>query len=186
MARFHFRLERILAVRRHEEDHERLKFGQAMRLKLDCEMKLAEARERIRAAMEQAALVTAGYPTIDDLVRSHEYRLALFRREAEAQRSVEDAAVALELQRLRLVEARRRRRALELLREKKWRDWRHEEEERDQQELDEIGLMNFIKRANEEAEAMEIGGGSGNAGGTQGAYLGLDAGVSGSEGFRGA
>ncbi len=155
MARFHFRLERVLSVRRHEEDRERLKFGQAMRLKLACEMKLAEVRERIVAAVDQAARITAGRPTVDDLVRSHEYRLALLRREAEAERSVEDAAVALEQQRLKLVEARRRRRALELLREKKWRDWRHEEEERDQQELDEIGLMNFIKQANEEAERAE-------------------------------
>lgn len=155
MPRFQFRLERILSVRRHEEDRERLRFGQAMRRKLESEVKLEEVRARIREAVERAAAVTAGRPTVEDFVRMHEYRLALLRREADAERALEDAAVALEQQRMRLVEARRRRRALELLREQKFREWRHAEEEREQQELDEIGMMNFIRRAEDEPAAAE-------------------------------
>lgn len=155
MPRFQFRLERILSVRRHQEDRERLRFGQAMRRKLECAVKLDEVRARIREAVERASAVTAGRPTVEDFVRMHEYRLALLRREADAERALEDAAVALEQQRLKLVEARRRRRALELLRERKWREWRRTEEEREQQELDEIGMTNFIRRAEDDPAAAE-------------------------------
>lgn len=154
MARFHFRLERVLSVRRHEEERERVLFGAALRRKLEAEMGLEEVRARLAEAMDHATVLSSGRPTIEDFVRLHEYRLALFARERDAERTVDEAAVALEQQRLRLVEARKRRRALEMLRERKLTEWRHAEEEREQAEIDEIGMMNVVRREAEERDAL--------------------------------
>ncbi len=146
MPRFKFRLERVLGVRRHQEERERLLFGLATRSKLQAEMRLEEVRERIRQAVESAARLTGGRPTIEDLVRSHEYRLALVRREDRAIVELAEATRRFEEQREKLIEARKKKRVLERLREKRHEEWRKDEENRSQDELDEIGLHRFVRR----------------------------------------
>lgn len=152
MPRFRFRLERVLSVRQHQEDHERIEFGRLMRVKLECDVQLADVKEKLLRAVEQATKVIRSRPTVEDLVRAHEYHVALLRRESDAERAVEDATIALEQQRVRLVEARRRRRALEQLREHRWKEWRAAEETREQDELDEIGLITFTRQASAAAK----------------------------------
>lgn len=145
MARFKFRLERVLSVRRHEEERERMAFAAATQKKIEAERILSEIREEIIAAADAAAKLIAVRATIEDLIRSHEYRLALFRKEESAAANLDNANAILEAARLKLIESRKKRRVLENLRERRRTEWRREEDNREQTELDEIGLTTFIR-----------------------------------------
>jgi flagellar FliJ protein len=151
MPRFRFRLERVLSVRRHEEERDRIAFALATQRKELAERTLVDVRERISRAIENASVVASGRPTIEDFVRSHEYRLALLRKEEEAFRAVASMTAALDQARARLVEARRKRQVLERLREKSREKWRLEEESLEQNELDEIGLATHVRTRGSEA-----------------------------------
>jgi len=148
MALFKFRLERVLSVRRHEEERERGAFAAAVQKHSEAEAFLADIRDKIQLA-EKSMIAIVGenrIATIEDFVRSHEYRVGLVRREDEATLVLEHAHRMLNDARLRLVEARKKRRVLERLRERRHEDWRRDEEGKEQTELDEIGLATFVRR----------------------------------------
>lgn len=151
MPRFRFRLERVLTVRKRQEERERMAFAAAAQRKRDAEAALAEVRRRQKEAVDEAARIMRGRPTIADLVRSHEYRLALLRREEDGIHAVAATTEAFEKARVKLVEARKRRRVLERLRERRHDEWRKAEEDAAQVELDETGLNSWL-RAGEWAE----------------------------------
>lgn len=160
-ARFRFRLERVLAIRAKEEERERMLFGAAMREKLRAEMALDEVRERIRAAIETAAARMKERVMIEDLRRSHDYRMALLRREAEAEAHLAASSGKLEERRAALIEARKRKRVLERLREKARERWRLEVDREEQDDLDEMGLAAHLRGREEAARAaaaMEMAG----------------------------
>jgi len=146
MAKFKFRLERILSVRKHQEEKERILFGIAVQKKLEAEMKLSEIRERLNSAMESRTKLFNSKPTIEDLVRAHEYHISLINREVIAIKNLEETKRIMEEQRLKLIEARKKKRDLERLRERKYEDWKFEEENKEQNELDEIGLQTFMRK----------------------------------------
>jgi len=146
MAKFKFRLERILSVRKHQEEKERILFGIAVQKKLEAEMKLSEIRERLNSAMESRTKLFNSKPTIEDLVRAHEYHISLINREVKAIKNLEETKRIMEEQRLKLIEARKKKRVLERLRERKYEDWKFEEENKEQNELDEIGLQTFMRK----------------------------------------
>lgn len=148
MALFKFRLERVLSVRRHEEERERGAFAAAAQRHAVAEAVLMDIREKIRLAEKSMTSLVSEkrITTIEDFVRSHEYRVGLVRREEEATAAVAHTERMLDEARLKLVEARKKRRVLERLRERRHEDWRREEEGREQTELDEIGLATFVRR----------------------------------------
>lgn len=145
MPPFRFRLERVLSVRRHEEERDRMIFAAAMQKVTAAEGALADIQEKMRLAQEHAASIVFGKPTIEDLVRSHDYRVALIRREAEASAAVVSAKEIFEEARKRLIAARKKRRVLERLRERRHVEWRRDEEAREQTDIDEIGLATFVR-----------------------------------------
>ncbi|RMH56217.1 MAG: flagellar export protein FliJ [Candidatus Hydrogenedentota bacterium] len=151
MARFRFRLERVLSVRRHEEDREKLRFAVAVRNLEEARKNLRATREELRRAVEKGAAVAAARPTIEDLVRDYEYRAALLRREERETKAVEEAQERYEEARRYLIEARKKRRLLERLRERRFEEWREEEIRREQEELDEMGVAGFRRLREEEA-----------------------------------
>lgn len=144
--RFHFRLERILSIRRRQEEQERMRFGAAMQAKLQAEMRLEEIRNRMRETIEAAARMMESRVTIEDLRRTHDYRMALLRRESEAESALAEAVCRLETARTALIEARKKKRVLERLRERAHARWRYESENEEQNDLDEIGLATHIRK----------------------------------------
>lgn len=139
-----------------------MRFGAAMQEKLRAEMALAEVRERIRASIETAAERMAERVTIEDLRRSHDYRMALLRREVEAEAHLATCARKLEERRAALIEARKKKRVLERLREKARERWRIEVDREEQDDLDEMGLAGHLRGVEEssrsEALALEAAG----------------------------
>lgn len=154
MARFVFRLESVLNVRKHEEERCKLAFAAAMQRRSAAEERLQDVVRRFEAALDAAAQLSHGLSTVVDLMRSYDYRVALLQEQAQAESDVIAAERALETARAAMIEARKERRAVELLRENHYRKWKAAEDYREQIELDEAGLNAFLRRpAADAAEA---------------------------------
>lgn len=142
MPRFRFRLERVLDVRKVEEDREKMAFAER-------EAILAREKRRLSAAetayQEALAVDGAAEPTrIEDLLRQLYRRERLLREIGQSQADLASAAEAWRAARERLVEARKKKRVLENLRERKHAVWRYEEERAEEAALDEIGTSRFL------------------------------------------
>lgn len=154
MARFVFRLESVLNVRKHEEERRKLAFAAAMQRRNAADERLQDVVRRFEAALDAAAQLSRGLSTVVDLMRSYDYRVALLQEQAQAESDLIDAERALEAARAAMIEARKERRAVELLKEKHFRKWKAEEDCREQIDLDEAGLNAFLRRP--DAEAAEV------------------------------
>lgn len=152
MARFRFRLERVLSVRQHQEERERMRFAAALRRKTLAEQEVESIKKEIVSAVTQAAEKMAGMTTVDDLVRLYDYRIALMRKQDLAEKDLEAATADFEAARRHLIEARKKRRVLERLRERHHLLWREDEGRKEQDDLDEIGLASFQRRELEPEE----------------------------------
>ncbi|MBC03958.1 MAG: flagellar export protein FliJ [Phycisphaerae bacterium] len=156
MARFRFQLQALLDARKRAEDVRRREVAE-----LEGERNRLENDLRRR----QASIVNAREEARDGLVgevRPHLLRAAanasmsLMR---DAQRSVLELAGLhrrLDAARAVLAEASRDRRAIELVRERRYEAWKMEIERREQSALDEIATNAGARRARER-EAVEDG-----------------------------
>jgi flagellar export protein FliJ len=138
---FTFRFQRLLDYRCHQVDME--------------EMQLAEARRRVASGEAALARLTAGRDgALRDLARClHEglsgehlqiwrlYLSDLEMRIHQQARQVEVMKARAEEVRVRLVEAFRRKRAMERLRTREERSWRENEDRRAENELAEQALQ---------------------------------------------
>lgn len=145
MARFRFRLEKVLTVRADEERREKMRFAERVREKAVVEAEIAELEARMETALDSAATISTVGGTLDQLVQSYDYRVGLMRKRGNAEKKLEQTNLRFEEARLRLVEARRKRRVLEMLREQHYKEWKLEEAKREQAELDEIGINGFVR-----------------------------------------
>mgnify|MGYP001221638850 CR=1 FL=1 len=146
MARFVFRLESVLNVRKHEEERCKLAFAAAMQRRNAADERLQDVTRRFEAALDTATQLSRGLSTVVDLMRSYDYRVALLQEQARAESDLISAERMLEAARVAMITARKERRAVELLKEKHHRKWKAEEDYREQIELDEAGLNAFLRR----------------------------------------
>lgn len=146
MARFVFRLESVLGVRKHEEERCKLAFAAAMQRRNAADERLRDVTGRFESALDEAAKLSRGLSTVLDLMRSYDYRVALLQEQAQAAADLLDAERGLEAAREAMIGARKERRAVELLKESHYRKWKAAEEYREQIELDEAGLNSFLRR----------------------------------------
>ena len=146
MARFFFRLERVLSVRRHEEEREKLRFASAVQNWQSARDRVMDIDRRLASALE-AEDATGKVSTLDRLVQAYDYRTALHAQKTRAEIVLSRMTEELNLARETLIAARQRRRALEQLRERHWEKWKKIEEDQEQNELDEIGLQSFRRAA---------------------------------------
>lgn len=154
MPRFKFRLERVLDVRKSQEEREKMAFAER-------EAALAREKRRLAAAERayQDALEADGRDeprSVEDLLRQLARRERLLRDIGQAQADLAAAAEAWRVARDRLIEARKKRRVLDRLRERRHETWRLEEARAEQAILDEMGTTRFLRRRSEEAETRRV------------------------------
>jgi|YNPBryunderm2012_1023409.scaffolds.fasta_scaffold01808_3 flagellar FliJ protein len=124
MKRFVFGLESVLRWRRSlfEQQQSRLRAlvaeRDAIRLRL---RELEEWRRRAERAVVDAPAVTGG-----ELAALESYRRRLHAERARKQQELADCEARIEAQRQRVVEARRRVRLLERLKERRYAEWEAE------------------------------------------------------------
>jgi len=155
MAVFRFRMQRLLEQRQREEgvaqravaelERERNQMEQSIR---DRQMMIDDAKEGIRSALTsgsvdtRAARMQAG-ESIHHVMKAQHLALQLAGVHAR-----------LESARATLHEAVKRRKAVDLLRERDLERWTLEQNRREAAALDDIGMAGWIRRRNEMAEAQ--------------------------------
>ncbi|MDX2130559.1 MAG: flagellar FliJ family protein [Planctomycetota bacterium] len=144
MARFIFELEAVLAQRRAQERERQLAVAalERERTRLEgvirgCKDSITSTRDDLRAMLRPGASML-------DAARVRLAARAELGEAARAQRAVIELAGVhrrLEVSRRALLEAAVRRKAVELLRERRYEAWRSEQHRREDAALDEMGVM---------------------------------------------
>ncbi|MAC18365.1 MAG: hypothetical protein CMJ23_01575 [Phycisphaerae bacterium] len=149
MPRFRFELQAVLDARKRAEDLRRREVATLEMERRDLEAGIRGRQQSIVDSREETreGLVGAIHP--DRLRASANASLAMMR---DAQRSVLELAGIhrrLETARGTLKEASRDRRAIELVRERRFETWKSEIERREQSALDEIATIRGARRVRE-------------------------------------
>jgi flagellar export protein FliJ len=145
MAKFRFKLEPLLTARRMEERTEQravavIEREAALRLR---QTQLAEAKQVLRGQLTG---------TLD----AHDLRMyasTALQHVRHAQRTVVELAGIhrrLEEARTRLAEAASRRRALELLKERRWQQWKTRLDKAEAAQLDDLAVANAARKFRED------------------------------------
>lgn len=145
MAKFRFNLEPVLQQRRAGEREKQRVVGELERERLGMEARLRAWNESVRGGRDElrGALGSAdgGMMAIAE-VRMH--ASASLRMVGEAERlavSLAGLYRRIERARVELLEAARSRRAVEMLRERRFEEWKNEQEKRERDAVDEIAVM---------------------------------------------
>jgi flagellar FliJ protein len=147
---FRFRFEQILNVRKLAEEQVLQEFSEQVRgLELE--------KDRLRSIRGEKAAVLAelmrrqeGSLNAGEIGLAFGYIRGLRQREVSQVVLIADREKALEGKREELAEAMKRRKIMEILRQKKleqyWKEWNHKESV----ELNEQGIIRFLKRSGDE------------------------------------
>ena len=138
MARFSFRMQTLLDLRKREEDSLRVEHAEIVRARNSIENLLREHQRKITE--QKSGMRDRLVGVVDtDALRLHAHAALGLMREAQTA-AVELAGLARREERARgfLVAAQSRRRAVELLRERRLAEWRRKQERREVAELDDL------------------------------------------------
>ncbi|SIQ05160.1 flagellar FliJ protein [Alkalispirochaeta americana] len=137
MRKFHFRLQAILDIRRHQEDQRRLELGAATaectRITGEIEVRRELCRRTLTEGEPGARLEDLGYRSVQAA-----YALRLRHEEATLQKELEQAQEVRQKAALRYQEARRAADVLDRLRERRAAVYRREQIQEEQNKLDDI------------------------------------------------
>ena len=138
MSRFVFKLRSVLELRQREEDRIRRAVAGLMQQKTAIEERIRRHQFEIMQGKSQMRDRLVGAVDTDAL-RLHAHAAVSVMREAQTA-AIELAGLAQRLTRAReeLVAAQARRRAVELLRERRFEEWRLAEERRENSVLDDL------------------------------------------------
>jgi flagellar protein FliJ len=137
MKSFLFNLQAALDLREREEQAARAALAESMQALRAAERELAWCRgERTQAGRTQARLEASGAPA-EQLRHHHRYARYLWVRIGAAQEGVSGATRRSEERRIEWIEAERRRRALQRLRERQYLRYRREAVRDEDRQLDE-------------------------------------------------
>lgn len=144
--RFKFNLEPALSVRRIDEDKRKRAFGEASR-RVEEQARRIEAIERHQdAAREAFAKTRAGGIDITQLRLEEGWRVGLDRRLRRESAELVKRLQVREERRGAFVEARKKVRVLERLRERRLAEYRREAEREEQKIIDENAVTQFVRK----------------------------------------
>jgi len=173
MARFVFELESVLEQRRREEEAHQRAVAALERERIALEDEIASRRDRIRAEHEalraELGRVRAGDDesafggvNATDLRRQAHASLTEIARAEARVRALAGLCERLDTARLGLLEAMTKRRALEVLRERRHEAWKAEAKRREEAEADDLTVLRAGRagRGGAWSEAGGVGEGS--------------------------
>lgn len=135
MKRFHFQLESVLRLRRHEEGQALEQLANAMRALRDAE----EGRDRLQRQIEEAER-TAGMLDLRLRAAQHDYLAQLTQRLGLQMALIADREHAVSEARRVAAEAQARRKVLEKLQERQRREWERRLAREEEATLGEVAL----------------------------------------------
>lgn len=137
--RFRFPLETLLDLRRREEDAARMAVARLEGVRAAAEGELRRRRAELEAGRDGIRSALVGRVDIDAIRRDAASTIAIDRAARGTAVALAGLLRRIEEERAKLVEAARRRRAVELLKERRFEEWRRVEARRETELLDEIG-----------------------------------------------
>ena len=146
MATFRFKLQALLDLRLREETTCRIAYGKLMGQKSDIEQRLIAHQQTIQAGKDSMRDGMIG--EVDALalrLQSHA-ALGLMREAQAAASALAGLAKRSETSRSELDIARSRRRAVEVLRERRYEEWKLQQERREVADQDELATFSAFRR----------------------------------------
>jgi flagellar FliJ protein len=146
MATFRFKLQALLDLRVREETTSRLAFSKLMGQKTDIEQRLIAHQQMIQAGKDSMRDAMVG--EVDALalrLQSHA-ALGLLREAQAAAIALAGLAKRIAASRSELDVARSRRRAVEVLRDRRYEEWKLQQERREVADLDELATFSAFRR----------------------------------------
>ncbi|MAJ47850.1 MAG: flagellar export protein FliJ [Planctomycetes bacterium TMED75] len=146
MASFRFKLQALLDLRLREETTCRIEFSKLMGQKSDIEQRLIAHQQTIQAGKDSMREGMVG--KVDALalrLQSHA-ALGLMREAQAAAIALAGLAKRIETSRSKLDVARSRRRAVEVLRERRYEEWKLQQERREVSDQDELATFSAFRR----------------------------------------
>jgi len=147
--KFPFRLDRLLDLRHRREQERAEALGRAMRDEAERREAEETAEERLRASREQAQPQTGAAQPAGALRNLGLAIQAAAQHADHAAASREEAERAVEGERALYQEARRDRRVIERMREKRYEDWTREAGRTEQREMDGLALDRHTRKQEE-------------------------------------
>ncbi len=149
---FVFRLEKILAVRRHQEESARRRHAHVRGECARVRGVLEERQEALRRDLEELDGLKRRDEVTPESLRLHSLHLARVRRSLEeARKSLDAAAEAVAVAEAEVAEAHRAREALERLRDREEGAWRQAQSRREARTADEIAVSRPRRGREEES-----------------------------------
>jgi len=146
MARFRFRAQPALDLRRRQEDAQREVVREAQRLSEAADAAYAAAQAAFDEGTARAREADAEGGDVTVAIWHRNWIKSLRRELARCEAIAEDRRVQLQDAERQLIEARRRVRVLERLRDRSWKTHQQQERRVEQQRLDELAVLRFAIR----------------------------------------
>ncbi|MFG0330957.1 MAG: flagellar export protein FliJ [Phycisphaerales bacterium] len=145
MARFTFKLDPLLRLRRREEEERQRDLAVLLRRQHDIENQIRDIQRRIEEGKRELGSRLAG--RVDaPAIRAHaQMTIDLDRRARQFAVGLAEVYRQIDRARGELIEARRRRRALELLRERRRDEWLRSYRRREANEIDDLVMSRYAR-----------------------------------------
>jgi flagellar FliJ protein len=145
---FRFRLERVRELREHAEDRAREELASSLGAQLRGQAMLQAASDEVHGAhVASREGVQTGAMSAADLYAQQLYVERLERQRSDAELALERASAEVDARRGALVEASRKREALERLKERKRQEHVAHVQRLEGAFLDEIALTSYVRQA---------------------------------------
>lgn len=145
MAKFQFKLDPLLLQRRVEEDRCQRELAQSLRQRMILRDQLGTMQHTITQSKGRLSDGLVGALDVDRVLQFARYSGQVTQRAQGMVVKLAGLEKQIDTARQKLLEATRARKALELLRNRRYQEWRgHIERQQDAQQ-DEIGLQGFIR-----------------------------------------
>ncbi|TDJ54877.1 MAG: flagellar export protein FliJ [Planctomycetota bacterium] len=150
MARFVFRLEPLLTARRHAEQDARRVVAVLERERLDLEGKLRRHQQQIMSDKQQMRGSMTGSLDMTSLRQTAGVTLHVIRKAHQVVLQLAGTSQRMESARSALLKTMTRRRAIELLREKRFDQWKIVQSKAEIAALDELAVGRAARRTDSE------------------------------------
>jgi flagellar FliJ protein len=149
MARFVFELEALLRVRVREEQERQGAVAVLERERLDIEARIRRYQQQMTGERREIAdRMRGGAVSMRDVSRQAGVASALHMRAQREAISLAGIHKRLDAARAALLQASKRRKAVEKLKERRYERWRSEQDRRESIELDELGVLSAARQRN--------------------------------------
>ncbi len=147
MKRFRFTLEALLSLRKREEEEVRREFAEKNREIALSQENMGQLRESLVQLQQSEKDRRVRSLSIPELRSSVSYRNKIKLDMITASKDLQELQRECESIRKRLVEATKRKRAVEILKERRFAQWKEAYEAQEQEFTDELSQKSFSRKA---------------------------------------